>query len=89
MRGCETHGYLADSLGDMEPAEPVTPHALGQRVFDWFTEQLRRPVERATWTTWLGRRSLIRFADDGELISWDVAAHRRRDRTPHRVVRLR
>jgi hypothetical protein len=90
MCGVETHGYLADAYDLMDLAGvDRTPRALGRHAFEWFTQQLRRPVERATWTTWLGTRSLIRFVDDGELISWDVAAHRRRDRVPDRVVRLR
>ena len=88
--GVETWGHVADSYEPMDlTGVDRTPSALGAHAFEWFTAQLRRPVERAAWRTWRGERSLLRFADDGELIEWDLAAHRRRDQPPDHVVRLR
>ena len=88
--GVEVRGWLteeADPL-DLRRVE-LTPAALGRHTYEWLTAQLRRPVERANWSTWRGERSLIRFADDGELIESDLAAWRRRDRRPDRVEPLR
>lgn len=90
MCGCETYGYLVDDYGamDLEGIEP-TVEALGRQAVAWFTTQLRRPVERATWSTWRGAVSLTRFADDDEPIWSDSRAWRRRRRPPDRLVALR
>jgi len=86
--GVETYGHEADSCGDMDLGDVErTPGALGRRAFDWLSGQLRRPVERATWRTWRGERSAVRFADDGELICSDLL--RRPRRPPDRVDPLR
>ena len=86
--GVETHGYLTEDADPMDlTGVERTPAAWGRQAFDWFTAQLQRPVERASWRTWRGERSLLRFADDGELI--ESAFLRRPTRAPDCVVRLR
>jgi hypothetical protein len=86
--GCE-YGHLGE---DDEPMDlrgvERSPAALGRHAIDWFTGQLHRPVERATWSTWRGPRSLVRFADDGELIGSDLWRRRPR-REPRSLVRVR
>ena len=87
--GVETHGWLTENAEPLDAlAGERTPAALGQHAFDWFTTQLRRPVERATWRTRLGERTVVRFADDGEPL-WGATPRRLRGRSPHHVVRLR
>jgi hypothetical protein len=86
--GCETYGYLADATEEMDLAGVESaPRALGRHAFDWLDGQLRRPVERATWKTWRGARS-VRLADTGEPV-WGHLARRLRDRQPDSVVLVR
>ena len=89
MCGWETDGYLTDSCDplDLTGVEP-TPRALARHAFGWFEAELRRPVERVTWRTWRGERSLVRYADTREPV-WGHLSRRLRDRHPVSVVRLR
>jgi hypothetical protein len=88
MVGWETHGYLADSYQalDVSGVEP-TPQGLAHRAFEWFDEQLRRPVERATWMRWRGEASVLWLPDTGEVIDWQRLS--RIPERPPRIVRLR
>jgi hypothetical protein len=88
--GWETNGYLADACDpmDLEGVERSS-RALARHTYDWFAEELRRPLERATWRSrWGGTFSLVRYADTGEPV-WGHLSRRRRNRPPDEVVRLR
>jgi hypothetical protein len=89
----ETDGLLLDSWDDLDLSgfDP-SPPGMARRAFQWFDEQLHRPVERLSWRTRRGATtSLWRLADGGEPIWWERAARWRFDhrRPPDDVVLLR
>jgi hypothetical protein len=66
----------------------LSPAALARHAFDWFHTELRRPVERVSWRTWWGERSLVRFADTGMPV-WADGAKVPRKGHPVTITRLR
>jgi hypothetical protein len=87
--GWETFGYLTDDYDPMDMAgADLTPKGLGFHAFDWFEAELRRPLERATWRTWRGERSVVRYADT-EVPVWGHVPKRLRNRPPDSTERVR
>ena len=86
-------GALLDCWEELDPFPyDCSPTGRSHRAYDWFGEQLRRPVERLCWRTRRhGTTSLLRLADSGDPIWAEPAARRRlgRGTRPDDVVRLR
>lgn len=90
MGAWESFGFVLDPPTFWEPADPgASPSDLADRVFEWLTEQLRRPVELWEFPALLGRaQKHWRFADTGELLCRSGGWFRR-GRRPLQVLRVR
>ena len=89
MAGVETYNHLVDAYEEMDLAGvELTPRGLARHAFAWFRSELEGSIERATWRTWRGERSVLRYADTEQPI-WGHAPRKFRNRPPDRTERLR